>query len=172
MLFRSMDAAVTGISNKRRPLDRLNRIARGCTTCMAMSGSGLRIAGTRTTTLRRPTDQRGSGQRPELPYRPRRFLAQRERVRPCGCPLQAPCQCPVRHARLPGGQNVSALISRFAVQANTTARPNHRTWRRIGAIRHMQRLSWLKCEVAPLLRFGCSWGQLRRAILTHFRLQH
>jgi hypothetical protein len=57
----AMDAAVNGISNKRRPLDRLNRIGRGCTTCMAMSGSGLRIAGTRTTTLHQLTDQRGSG---------------------------------------------------------------------------------------------------------------
>ena len=42
------------------------------------------------------------GRRSKLPCRPRRFLAQRERARPRGRPLQAQCQCPVRHARLPG----------------------------------------------------------------------
>jgi hypothetical protein len=56
----AMDAAVNGIFNRRRPLDRLSRIGGGSTTCMAMSGNGLRIAGTRTTTLRQLTDQRDS----------------------------------------------------------------------------------------------------------------
>jgi formylglycine-generating enzyme required for sulfatase activity len=49
-----------GISNKRRPLDRLSPMGWGFTTCTATSGSGLRIAGTRPTMVRQPTDQRGS----------------------------------------------------------------------------------------------------------------
>ena len=57
----AMDAAVNGTSNSLRPSDHLGRIGRGSTTCMAMSGSGLRIAGTKTTTLRQLTDRRGSG---------------------------------------------------------------------------------------------------------------
>jgi len=58
------------------------------------------------------------GRRPELPYRPQQFLAQRERVRPCGCSRQAPCQSPVRHAWLPGRQNANALISHFRRSSN------------------------------------------------------
>ncbi len=54
-------AAVNGTSDKRRPLDRLSRTRWGFTTCTATSGSGLRIAGTRTTTVRQRTDPRGSG---------------------------------------------------------------------------------------------------------------
>ena len=40
---------VDGIFNKHRLLDRLNPTGSGFTTCTATSGSGLRIAGTRTT---------------------------------------------------------------------------------------------------------------------------
>jgi hypothetical protein len=53
-------AAANGIANKRRPLDRSSRTRLGFTTCTAMSGSGLRIAGTTTTTVLLRTDQHGS----------------------------------------------------------------------------------------------------------------
>ena len=53
---------VDGIFNKHRLLDRLNPTGSGFTTCTATSGSGLRIAGTRTTTLRQRTDQCGFGE--------------------------------------------------------------------------------------------------------------
>jgi Sulfatase-modifying factor enzyme 1 len=46
---------------KRLPLDRSSRTRWGFTTCTATSGSGSRIAGTTTTTMRQQTDQRGSG---------------------------------------------------------------------------------------------------------------
>src|ERR1700730_414422 len=53
-------AAANGIANKRHPLDRASRTRLGSTTCTAMSGSGLRIAGTTTTTVLLRTDQHGS----------------------------------------------------------------------------------------------------------------
>jgi Sulfatase-modifying factor enzyme 1 len=61
--------------------------------------SGLRIAGRRTTTLRQLTDQRGSGAV---------TLASGS-----SAAAQTQCQCPVRHAWLPGSWNDNALISLF-----------------------------------------------------------
>jgi hypothetical protein len=53
-------AVANGIANKRRQLDRSSRTRLGFTTCTAMSGSGLRIAGTTTTMARLWTDRPGS----------------------------------------------------------------------------------------------------------------
>jgi hypothetical protein len=51
--------------------------------------------------------------------RPRRFLAQRGRRRPCGCPCPAKYQCPVRHARLPRSQN-DAAVTKSAIGTSRT----------------------------------------------------
>jgi hypothetical protein len=48
--------------------------------------------------------------RSRLPCRPRRILAQRSSDRPRGRPRQAHHRRPVRHSRLPVGQNVKSLI--------------------------------------------------------------
>src|SRR5262245_42303083 len=50
---------VNGTFSKRPQPDRLILTRWGYTTCTATSGSGLKIAGTRTTTSRQRTDQRG-----------------------------------------------------------------------------------------------------------------